>query len=241
LRKYDNPNINISFDAASPFVAAGGYALSYNYNKFNPGQLTYAMGKGVDNKALKGSTKAMPFQGPINERLTVGDICVMGPTDVNKHNKIGNTSWDTTSYALVMAHNVYNHIEAIQEVNRLADAEYARLPATNIDNWVLKPGGKTIKAENKSAFIPNEIIYFNSFVEQLFNPATVNPRKLIEDNLDFLQYISFDKVVLKKPEEKQFGALFDLEETNIVIVPSVDELAVSDDNHLVDELLDDEK
>jgi hypothetical protein len=58
---------------------------------------------------------------------------------------------------------------------------------------------------------------------------------------DFLQYISFDKVVLKKPEEKQFGALFDLEETNIVVTPSVDELAVSDDTHLVDELVDDEK
>lgn len=74
LRKYYNPNINISFDAASPFVAAGAYALSYNYNKFSAGQLTYAMGRGVDNKALKGSKEAMPFQGPINERLTVGDI-----------------------------------------------------------------------------------------------------------------------------------------------------------------------
>jgi hypothetical protein len=105
---------------------------------------------------------------------------------------------------------------------------------------VLKPGGKSTKAENKSAFIPNEIIYFNSFVEQLFNPATTNPRKLIEDNADFLQHISFDKVVLKKPEEKQFGALFDLEETNIVVVPSVDEMAVSDDTHLADALADDE-
>ena len=250
LRKYDNPNINISFDAASPFVAAGGYALSYNYNKFSATQLTYAMGRGVDNKTLKGSTAAMPFQGPINERLTVGDMCVMGPTDTNKHGKIGNTSWDTTSYALVMAHNVYNHIQAIQEVNRLADMEYSRLPATDIKNWILRPGGKptSSKADNLSAHIPNEIIYFNSFVEELFNPANTNPRKMIEDNSEFLSYISFDKDNAKdKIKEKedavkneQLNALWDISTTNIVVVPTVDAMAVSDDNHLVDELLDDE-
>ena len=239
LRKYYNPNINISFDAASPFVAAGAYALSYNYNKFNPGQLTYAMGRGVDNKALKGSKAAMPFQGPINERLTVGDMCVMGPTDLNKHGKVGSTSWDTTSYALVMAHNVYNHIQAIQEVNRLADMEYSRLPAPNISDWILKPNGKT-KAENKSAFIPNEIIYFNSFVERVLSPTTVGPRELLEANSKFLEYISFDKIIKVNPSDEQLGSLFDLTETNILVVPSIDELAVSDDNHLVDELVADE-
>ena len=124
LKKY-NPNINVSFDAASPFVAAGGYALSYNYNYFSPDQLTYAMGRGLDNKALKGSKLGMTFQGPIMERCTVGDLCVMGPGDLNKHGKEGKTSWDTTTYAIVMAHNVYNHIQAVQEINRHADIIYA--------------------------------------------------------------------------------------------------------------------
>lgn len=117
--------------------------------------------------------------------------------------------------------------------------EYLRLPATNINDWILKPSGKT-KAENKSVHIPNEIIYFNSFIEQVLNPSTVNPKKLIEDNAGFLQYISFDKIVVENPGHEQLGNLFDLGKTNILVVPSIDELAVSDDNHLADEAADDE-
>ena len=231
LKKHYNPNINISFDAASPFVAAGGYALSYNYNKFNANQLTYAMGRGVDNKALKGSTEAMPFQGPINERLTVGDMCVMGPTDLNKHGKVGNTSWDTTSYALVMAHNVYNHIQAIQEVNRLADLEYSRHATTDISAWAKKIGKQ--KVENKSNFIPNEIIYFNHFVNLLLDPATDNPRKLINDNIAFLNHISFSSKAPKKVKTT-FDNLWSVEEEETEI-PDIDELAVEDNDSLAND------
>ena len=166
LRKHYNPNINISFDAASPFVAAGGYALSYNYNYFTPNKLTYAMGKSIDDKNLKGSQLAMPFQGPIMERLKIGDICVMGPEDQNKQGKIGKTSWDTTSYALIMAHNVYNHIQAVQEINRLADVEYATR-TIDYNEWLI-----TRKDKNGvSDFVPAAILYFNSFVQALFDPA----------------------------------------------------------------------
>jgi len=191
LQKHHNPNINISFDAASPFVAAGGYALSYNYNYFTPNKLTYSMGKSVDNKSLKGSTLEMPHQGPIMERLTAGDICYLGPNDANKNGKIGKTSWDTMSYLLVMAHNVYNHIQAVQETLRLADIEYAR---TTVDykDW----GGFGKKAPNHSEFIPNDILYFNNFAEVLFNPATTmaEARQMIVDNVTFLNSISFGGV-----------------------------------------------
>jgi hypothetical protein len=195
LRKYDNPNINISFDAASPFVAAGAYALSYNYNKFNPDQLTYAMARGIDDKGLKGSTAAAPFQGPIMDRLTLGDICVMGPTDLNKHGKVGNTSWDTTTYALVMAHNVYNHIQAVQEINRLADVEYATLPGVNYTEWWSVSRGKKTKAGNLSKFVPNDILFFNDFINKLLDPANPDPRKMLHEAKEFLSSISFDDKV----------------------------------------------
>ena len=239
LKKHYNPNINISFDAASPFVAAGGYALSYNYNKFSYNQLTYAMGRGVDNKALKGSTAAMPFQGPINERLTVGDMCVMGVNDKNKHGKIGNTSWDTTSYALVMAHNVYNHIQAIQQVNTLADLEYTRCTATNPKDWKFDPHGKVSRPEKKSTFIPNEIIDFNAFVSMLLDPATKNPRELIIEADKFLNMISFDKkkpIIKDKKKPTQYGVIFELPEDEPDIeMPDIDEIAVSDKDDLARE------
>lgn len=183
LKKY-NPNINISFDAASPFVAAGGYALSYNYNKFDPDQLTYAMGRGLDDKSLKGSKLGMTFQGPIMERCTVGDLCVMGPGDLNKHGKEGKTSWDTTTYSIVMGHNVYNHIQAVQEINRHADIVYATKKIDYRD-WVKK--SKVPICD----FLPNNIFFFNSFVEELFSRDRDGAYQLLKDYEGQLNSISF--------------------------------------------------
>ncbi len=57
--------------------------------------------------------------------------------DLNKIDKVGNTSWDSFSYALQMGHNVYLHIHAVQEANRQYDAgslpsmmQYSRPPHT---------------------------------------------------------------------------------------------------------------
>jgi hypothetical protein len=222
LRKY-NPNINVSFDAASPFVAAGGYALSYNYSYFKPDQLTYSMGRGIDNKALKGSSAAMPFQGPIMERLTAGDMCVMGDGDLNKHGKESKTSWDSTTYALIMAHNVYNHIQAVQEINRLADIEYATRNISYKD-WSKKQGKTPI-----SDFVPNTILFFNSFVEELFSRDAAGARELIRDYSGHLDKISFkeNRIV------DSFHTLFDHSEVNATKVPDVQDMAASDLEDLI--------
>lgn len=186
LKEHYNPNINVSFDAASPFVAAGGYALCYDYNHFTPDKLTYSMGRGIDKKYFKGSTLAMPFQGPIMERLTLGDVCVMGPNDPNKQGNIGKTSWDTTTYALIMAHNVYNHIQAVQEVNRLADIDdykgysYRDLPSTD------KRGGKVV-----GEHLPAIILMVRDLIKTVLDPKTPNPREIIKDYERYLFEISF--------------------------------------------------
>ena len=224
LQKHYNPNINISFDAASPFVAAGGYALSYNYNYFTPNKLTYSMGKSIDDKRLKGSKMGMPHQGPIMERLTVGDICYMGANDANKNGKIGKTSWDTTSYLLIMAHNVYNHIQAVQETLRLADIEYVRNAGVSYKDAV----GFGKKAPNLSEFIPNDIIYFNNFAEVLFDPATsiADARQMIVDNTTFLNSISFGGV--EAARKAKSNDIFD----TVDELPDDDDMASLDDEKL---------
>ena len=58
---------------------------------------------------------------PISQRLRVQDICVYRPGDLNKIGKEGKTSWDSFSYALMMGHNVWMHIEAVQRANRMFD------------------------------------------------------------------------------------------------------------------------
>lgn len=220
LKMHYNTNINISYDAASPFLAAGGYSLVYSYNYFTPQRLTYCMSKGVDNKLLKGSKMAMPYQGPIMERLKVGDFCVMGPTDTNKHGKIGKTSWSTNSYHLAMAHNVYNHIQAVQEILRLSDLEYKRISVSYKD-WMRNSKNSST---NLSEFIPNNILFFNNFAEVLFNPLTSidNARKMIKDNEAFLNSISFGGT-----KSTNFNSLFDMGNDEI---PDEDKLASLDND-----------
>ena len=89
-------------------------------------------------------------ESPVSQRLRMNDVCVYGPgvrksgisdaefdamnpdhydvlPDLNKNGKWGRTSWDSFSYALLMGHNVWMHIEAVQQANREYDA--GRLPA----------------------------------------------------------------------------------------------------------------
>lgn len=84
-------------------------------------------------------------ESPISRRLRMNDICVYGPgtrkagitdaefdfanpdhydilPDLNKNGKWGRTSWDSFSYALLMGHNVWTHIESVQRANREYDA-----------------------------------------------------------------------------------------------------------------------
>lgn len=83
---------------------------------------------------------------PISAGLKVSDICHYKPgvrktdaelggvpfdlrnpehynvlPDFNKIDKIGRTSWDSFSYAIQMGHNIWMHINAVQEANRQYD------------------------------------------------------------------------------------------------------------------------
>ena len=71
---------------------------------------------GVQDGRFKG------FQdSPISAELKVSDVCIYKPGDLNKIGKEGKTSWDSFSYAIQMGHNVWQHINAVQEANRQYD------------------------------------------------------------------------------------------------------------------------
>lgn len=59
---------------------------------------------------------------PITSRMKISDVCYYKPGDLNKIGKEGRTSWDSFSYALLMGHNVWTHIEAVQRANRMFDS-----------------------------------------------------------------------------------------------------------------------
>jgi hypothetical protein len=85
-------------------------------------------------------------ESPISQQLQMKDICIYKPgvrktdaelngetfdpnnmnhfhvaPDLNKIGKNGKTSWDSFSYALLMGHNVWMHLEAVQRANREYD------------------------------------------------------------------------------------------------------------------------
>ena len=134
IRKYVNPNFTISFDCASPFLATANGQV-YHEIDLTPGQKwSYRMNPSADDKKYSTDTRSYGqatvqdgFWGrfdesPISQMLEMKDICIYKPGDLNKNGKEGKTSWDSFSYALLMGHNVWTHIEAVQRANREYDA-----------------------------------------------------------------------------------------------------------------------
>ena len=111
----------------------------------------------------------------------MGDICQYGEGDLNKNNKEGKTAWDSFSYALMMAHNVYNHIRAVQIANDMNDIE-SIVYKPQVKHW-RKVGGQD-NTDEFSNFVPRNILYFNTFVEEVF--TSEKPMEVISNASSFL-------------------------------------------------------
>ena len=134
VRKYHNENFTISFDCASPFLATANGQIYYDVVMPDRSKWSYQMQPSIDNKKYASDTRTLRdtllqdqifdsfIESPISERLQVRDICTYAPGDLNKLGKEGRTSWDSFSYCLQMAHNVWTHIYAVQEANRQYDS-----------------------------------------------------------------------------------------------------------------------
>lgn len=192
LRKYYNPNITLSFDAASPFVNTA-YGQCYTYNTFAPKRFTYLMDRAIDHQQLVGSDLPMPFQSPIMDRLTAGDLCIYAEGDLDNRGKPkekGATTWDTQSYLYYMAHSVYNHISAVQEANRLADIERYRTPEKpHYTNWIRDK--KNRGTNEMSPYAPYSVVMFESFVEELLNPENPDPYGMLKEWKTYVNEMSW--------------------------------------------------
>jgi hypothetical protein len=232
IRKHINPEITISFDCASPFIATA-HGLVYTNAVHTNKRWSVIMDKAPDNKALANSDIPFPFASEMASRLTMGDIAYydygVRKTDaelngtkfdhlnpehyhqVPKLNKLGKipnkTSWDSFAYALMMGHNVECHIVAVQRAQQLMDIECARFTP----DWRHKSieGKKEIEF---SDWVPNRILYFSTFVEELFNTKTKDEAfQLISDAGGFLKTLEGSRLQ-GGPAQNTFGNLFEVEE-----------------------------
>lgn len=133
VRKYHNPHFTVSFDCASPFLATANGQLYHSIATEHRKKWSYKMSPTADKK--KYATDSRLFgdavrqdgihpdfeDSPISSRLKISDICHYQPGMLNKIGKEGKTSWDSFSYALLMGHNVWMHLEAVQRANRQFD------------------------------------------------------------------------------------------------------------------------
>lgn len=168
------------------------------------------MDKAPDNKALAGSDIPFPFESEIGRRLTMGDICHYAPGMLNKIGKEGKTSWDSFAYALMMGHNVYCHIVAVQRAQQLMDIEVAKTKdKINWKKWKKVKSGDM--SDEYSDWVPRNILYFAKFIEDLFNTKTkAEAFEMIELAGPFLRSLEGARLQ-GGPAQNTFGSLFELE------------------------------
>jgi len=253
IRKHINEEITISFDCASPFIATA-HGLVYTSAVHTPKRWSVIMDKAPDNKALAGSDIPFPFESEIGSRLTMGDIAYYNigkrKTDaelgnvkfdhlnpdhyhevprLNKLGKIPNkTSWDSFAYALMMGHNVECHIVAVQRAQQLMDIEIAK--TKNKLKWQhCKKVKSSDMSDEYSDWVPRNILYFNSFIEDLFNTTTKDEAfAMIDQATPFLKSIEGSRLQ-GGPAANTFGSLFEVEQ---VTAQEEIDLANPDDDDL---------
>ena len=133
VRKYHNPNFTISFDCASPFLATANGQIYTDLIMENDGNWSYRMLRGLDDKKYATDNRTYAdavtqdnifgnfISSPVTDIIKVSDVCYYKPGDLNKIGKEGRTSWDSFSYTLQMAHNIWMHIQAVQTANLAYD------------------------------------------------------------------------------------------------------------------------
>jgi hypothetical protein len=107
----------------------------------------------------------------------------------------------------MMGHNVECHIVAVQRAQQLMDIETAKPKP----DWRMK-GVEGKKEIEYSDWVPNRILYFATFVEELFNTKTkAEAFQLISDAAGFLKSLEGSRLQ-GGPAQNTFGSLFEVEE-----------------------------
>ena len=134
VRKYHNPNFTISFDCASPFLATANGQMYIQTECEDRKKWLYRMLPTLDDKKYATDTRLFldtliqdgvfkyVEKSPMLDGVKTNDICVYAPGNLNRMGKENKTSWDSFTYAILMGHNVWMHLNSVQEANRQYDA-----------------------------------------------------------------------------------------------------------------------
>lgn len=210
VRKYVNPQFTISFDCASPFLATANGQIYHEIDLPHRKKWTYRMSPGIDDKKYATDTRMMRDvflqdfpnrfakfdESPVSARCQIKDICVYKPGDLNKLGKEGKTSWDSFSYALQMSHNVWIHLQAVQEANRQFDQgtwpsmlQNSKAPYDLFANIVDK-----IFATNSRAESEQIIEQYHNYWMEIVGTRGFSGRKAMNSTTNYNKFIQEHKV-----------------------------------------------
>ena len=162
LRDYCNPNIQVSFDSASPSLISGRYEQIVQIPKLTnkDSSWTFSMDDcPIDKKYVIGNKKyPFPYSSPI------ADLLEMHHINAN-YEKDKGVTLDSTSHHLLTNHNTWVYVNAMIEANELAFGNTA----------------------NKNEFVPSKILdCINVFEEML---TTKNWVPIWKNNIDLFDSI----------------------------------------------------
>jgi hypothetical protein len=180
-------------------------------------------------------------ESPISKALQMKDICIYkdgvrktsaelngeefdvtnlnhysSPPDLNKNGKVGKTSWDSFSYALMMGHNVWTHLHAVQEANRRYDAgEYPAMMRFEGGSYeMFKDIVEAIFAaptREDSEYLIN--VHYESYWEQIIGTRGFKGKKAVSARPQFNNF--FDVVEPEPDTEEHHVDDSGLDETNL--------------------------
>jgi len=168
---------------------------------------------------------------PITDGLKISDICYYAPGDLNKIGKEGKTSWDSFSYAIQMGHNVWSHINAVQEANRQYDQG-------------ISPDMLIASKMKGKQFSQYRLNYFKDIVNEIF--ATDDKEKAIDIVEEFDRYWMAVPGTRGATGKKtvnastHFDALFDVEKPVETDHSHEDGVFTEDETHKLEELEDEQ-
>jgi len=229
VRKYHNENFTISFDCASPFLATANGQIYINTETEDRTKWVYRMQASADDKKYSTDTRLFKdaviqdkifdkFEtSPVIDQVAIKDICIYKPGDLNKVGKEGDTSWDSFSYAIMMGHNVWMHINAVQEANRQYDL--GKLPSMLVDERFdrvyYKDIVEAIFATNDRAVAEAVIEEFSKYWDTIIGTRgntgkrITNAQTYSEIHFDIEADLSVEKVVKEQPKPVLNTSLFE--------------------------------
>jgi hypothetical protein len=238
LRKHINPELTISFDCASPFIATA-HGLVYTNAQHTNKRWSVIMDKAPDNKALSGCDIPFPFESEFGSRLSMKDIAYYDLGERKSNQELG---LDKNGNQVKFDHLNPDHYNIPPRLNKLGKIPnktswdsfaYALMMGHNVECHIravqraqqlmdiecarFKPDWRLWGIEGKreveySDWVPRKILYFGRFIEELFNTSSKEEAfQMIKDAELFLKSLEGARLQ-GGPAGNTFNDLFSYED-----------------------------